>query len=752
MRGWIIDAYPDYGNNEMTVWLKTNGGRVLKLRDAYTPAFYAAAARENLGSLLRELRSSSLLREVSPEEGKQLLTGAREENLLRVVTRGYADMEKLAYRVAARGELSRYRLYNVDVNLAQRYLVEKAAWPMLLTKVKKRVGRLEYSALENHEELSYRVPELGVVKMEVVVDKKTSAARTGDPMKKAVLLAGDEKVECVGREEEILLDLAEHIARLDPDVILTTGGDGFLMPYLYHRAMVNELLEELQLGREPARQGVRKGKSYRSYGRIVYRPPSYYLRGRMHLDETRFLLRKGGIAGLIDLSRFSGIPPQRLARMTPGNAVTAIQLRRALERHILVPWKRQGCEYFKTAWSLLKTDRGGYIFEPRVGVFEDVAELDFASMYPGIMVKYNISPETVLCGCCGEDGERVPGISYHVCVRRGGLVPLALKPIIQRRTAYKELMRQGKGEKREYEARQGVLKWLLITSFGYQGYRNSRFGRIESHEAICAYGRELLLRAKEAAENRGYEVLHGLVDSLWLRGDGGVEELEEVRMEIAAQTGMDISIEARYRWIAFLPNRKGVGALNRYYGLQEDGEMKVRGVEMRMSSTPRVIAEYQENILRELARGRNIEEVRSAIPWVFRVMRRYARRLRNGEADHRDLVFTVTVSRGLREYRVNGFSKIALRQLRREGVDLLPGQPVRYIVTDHGSRRQEERVRIAEAWRERDGYDADFYVKRLVRATETLLRPFGYTGEKLALALQGHEQRTLNEYGVESTR
>ncbi len=746
MRGWIIDAYPDYGNNEMTVWLKTRRGKVLRLRDAYTPAFYAATARENLGSLLQELRNSSLLREALPENGKRLLSGAQEENLLRVVARGYADIEKLAYRVAVRGELSRYRLYNVDVNLAQRYLVKRDARPMLLTEVKRRAGRLEYSALEDVEDLSYKPPGLRKVGLEVVADKRGSVARLSDPLKKAVLMVGDERVECEGREEDVLMDLADHIARLDPDVVLTMRGDSFLMPYLYHRAGVSGLSEEFHLGREPEKQRVREGKSYHSYGRIVYRPPSYYLKGRMHLDGTRFLLRKGGIEGLIDLSRFSGIPPQRLARMTAGNAVTAIQLRRALENDVLVPWKRQGCEYFKTAWSLLHADRGGYIFEPRVGIFEDVAELDFASMYPGIMVRYNISPETVLCGCCREDGERVPGIGYHVCIKRRGLVPLALRPIIKRRMAYKELMRRGNGDGGDYEARQGVLKWLLITSFGYQGYRNSRFGRIESHEAICAYGRELLLRAKEAAEERGYEVLHGLVDSLWLRRDGDAGELEEVCRRITSKTGIDISLEARYRWIVFLPSKTGVGALNRYYGLKENGEVKVRGVEMRMSSTPGVIARYQEEVLRELAQRWSIREVRAALPGVFRIMRRYARRLIEGRVDPGDLVFTVTVSRGFREYRVNGFSKIALRQLRREGIGILPGQGVRYIVTDHRSRRHDEKVRIAEAWREIDGYDAEFYVTRLVKATETLLRPFGYTEEDIAMALQGHEQRSIYQY------
>jgi len=62
-----------------------------------------------------------------------------------------------------------------------------------------------------------------------------------------------------------------------------------------------------------------------------------------------------------------------------------------------------------------------------------------------------------------------------------------------------------------------VLKWLLVCCFGYTGYKNARFGKIEAHEAINALAREKLLVAKEAAEQRGFRVLHALVDSIYVQ-------------------------------------------------------------------------------------------------------------------------------------------------------------------------------------------------------------------------------------------
>jgi DNA polymerase elongation subunit (family B) len=68
-----------------------------------------------------------------------------------------------------------------------------------------------------------------------------------------------------------------------------------------------------------------------------------------------------------------------------------------------------------------------------VGEHEQVAELDFESLYPNIMRKYNLSAETIQCNfCCGHSycknenspggskspQPRVPELGYHICKRR----------------------------------------------------------------------------------------------------------------------------------------------------------------------------------------------------------------------------------------------------------------------------------------------------------------------------------------------
>lgn len=140
-----------------------------------------------------------------------------------------------------------------------------------------------------------------------------------------------------------------------------------------------------------------------------------------------------------------------------------------------------------------------------------------------------------------------------------------------------------------YDRRQGALKWVLVTCFGYLGYRNARFGKIDSHIAVCAFARDTLLRTAHIAERRGFENMHGIIDCLWLRKQGAVEEdYLELCREIEEDTGLPIGLEGVYRWIVFLPSRvnRNIPVLNQYFGVFRNGEIKMKGIETCRSDTP----------------------------------------------------------------------------------------------------------------------------------------------------------------------
>jgi hypothetical protein len=67
-------------------------------------------------------------------------------------------------------------------------------------------------------------------------------------------------------------------------------------------------------------------------------------------------------------------------------------------------------------------------------------------------------------------------------------------------------------------------------------------------------------------------------------------------------------------------------------------------------------------------------------------------------------------------------------------------------VTNQKSRSYSEKVRIADAYEERDSYDSEFYIGHIIKATESLFLPFGYTVERLKQVLKGQKQTSLMEF------
>ena len=158
----------------------------------------------------------------------------------------------------------------------------------------------------------------------------------------------------------------------------------------------------------------------------------------------------------------------------------------------------------------------------------------------------------------------------------------------------------------ELEGRSGALKWILVACFGYQGFSNAKFGRIECHETINAFAREILLTAKQRLEAGGWRVVHGIVDSIWVTPDPDVEgddreDLETLATEVTKRVEVRLEHEAHYDWVAFVPQRESdAGALTKYFGkVAGENDFKIRGIEARQRSTPPFIEDVQRDCLQD---------------------------------------------------------------------------------------------------------------------------------------------------------
>jgi DNA polymerase-2 len=301
-------------------------------------------------------------------------------------------------------------------------------------------------------------------------------------------------------------------------------------------------------------------------------------------------------------------------------------------------------------------------------------------------------------------------------------------------------MRDGTaGEARELlDARQSALKWILVCCFGYLGYRNARFGRIEAHEAVTAHSRETLLTAMALAEARGFKALHAIVDSLWLQKPGATEaDYAALCAAIREATGIPIALEGLYNWIAFLPSRThpGVGVPNRFVGAFRGGGLKIRGIEQRRSDTPDFIRDAQEAMLEILACAENAADFRAAVPAVLEVVAEAAGRLREGRVPVEALTITKTVSQAAEKYQTNSLVALASRQMAASGVPVHPGEAVRYVITGFDKKNTGERVRALPLLTPDLTYDAAKYLEMLLEAAATLLQPAGITPAAIRQAL-----------------
>ncbi len=707
MRGVLLDCHPQ--GKLIALWIKTGQGTV-KLFSRYTAKIYLQS--EDNKKALGELASRGY--SCSPVIVRDLLSDELQEAVA-VYT---DDLERLRSFVRGVEKLGEYnfRLYNADIDAEQMFLFEYGLAPLCT---------VEYEVADG---LVSSIKRLGDTK----IDLKTSSIRVSaeyDPLKdygcRVSKIVLDEHV-IVGSEANVLQRFRQLFEQKDPDVVLVKDGDKYAMEYMLHRFRVNGIA--FTFSRESQEFAKREGRSFFSYGRIVRREPAHYLRGRYHIDESGFMYSEGELEGIFHLARTGCMPVQKVARLSPGAVITNLYIYTAYRKGYPIPYKVNMVEDFKTARTLFNADKGGFLYEPVVGFHTDVAEIDFVSLYPHIMVNYNISPETILCGCCAGKN-KVPYSGYHICEKRRGLVPEVLAPLVRERIMLKKKYKETGDEK--YKAMAAAMKWVLVTSFGYTGYRRSRFGRIEAHESITSYARHILIGSTKIAEQMGFEVLHGIVDSLWVKKKGITEgEVRELVERIRREYGIPLEIEGVYRWIVFSPSVTDAIAPvpNRYYGVFRNGEIKVRGIEMRRRDAPAIVKRFQEEAIRVLSQSRNRKEFLESIPACLRILREYKKALRDKGVAWDDLVIRKSVTREGREYKSAAVQKVVMEKLERCGIRREPGESVEYVIADAGAKKPEHRYTPKQI---RSGYDADKYYELLVRALENLLMPFGYGEERI---------------------
>ncbi|MEM4265294.1 MAG: type B DNA-directed DNA polymerase [Thermoplasmata archaeon] len=551
------------------------------------------------------------------------------------------------------------RLFNVDVRTEQRFMAERGLFPC---------GGQKESRFELDFEIPLRSVELGV---------------HGDPRFcreiGSVTISDGRKRTISGSERSVLAGLMEEIESIDPDVILLPEGDSWAH-IIVEKARSYGIFPTLS---RTGRFSRLEEKSYWSYGRMMHRTSALVPEGRILIDTSEsFSYIEGGLRGVLLASRLTGLSPNLTSRFTPGTLISSYEAYEAIRRGLAVPFRKSDPERTRGFDELRRADRGGMMFQPRPGVYERVHQLDFTSLYPSIIVRHNLSPETI----------ESPG--------RKGFLAEALAPLLELRIRAKSLKKKDE----RYAKLDSILKWMLVTCFGYTGYRNAKFGSIEVHESITRIARETLIDTKQIAEDMGFEVLHGIVDCLWV-SDGPIADLKN---EVERRTNLLTEVES-YDWIVFLPMSDGGGAYNRYYGRLSDGSMKTRGIALNRKDAPAYIQAMQRDALEIMRSARTVGELALLSERVRAVHANYRESLRRANA--KDLVLTCRL--GNERYDRRCPQAAALEAYRARGLDVSPGMSVRYVVRD-------SEKWIVDAEFDAREFDARYYLELLEKAWQEI--------------------------------
>ena len=798
LRGWVIDAQLSDTGRHMDVWIIDVEGNVNRICIPWCPCIHVHAENRLLHNLpqwlnLPEIAEKFSIGPIRMVKRRLSLDEFEMHNVLEIDVLDSRKIRKAAQHIEARGDHHRYSLFSVDAHLAQRFFIEFGISPFQFVEW----DGDSFSLVDENDNW----PKMKVIELNFEYHSNNGFETLKSYLKKIEIFQWDgflpkRKLDSVVQRKhcgmEFLTEFEHCINRLNPDIIVTRGGDAL------HFAALDKLAKrvgfDMNLSRTECELKPRSmSRVVHSYGQVIRKDAYFPLNGRLHIDlRASFIVREGGILGLFELSRHSRQSPQDISRLSPGSVISAIQMRIAMEDGVLVPWKKNRAEDTKTAWELLATDRGGLYLDSKPGVYSDVIELDFASLFPSIIATRNISPETLNCACCQtttefpttdmfvplnpNDAERtfrqrarvdvfsskifpsanasalqVPGLKTHTCARTHGFLGRVVAPIIERRMQLKN-QRKRKGDL--FDLQQNALKWLLVTCFGYTGYKNARFGRIEAHEAICAWAREILLTTISIAEDDGWDVLHAIVDCVWIENksletrEEKIEAAMQLSQKVTKLIGIPLEFEDIYDFIGFLPSRMhGAGSLTKYWAYGQNG-FKLRGIEARQHSTCEWISELQKRSLEilknNLDNGGKYNSV-AVQQTIITMLHDEIKRLNSEGIDPKSLVVTRRVTKRIQDFSVSTNTQQALIRARKLGQDILPGRKVRFVATKPSPGVPESRVILLEELSGNSKFkiDSEYYQNLAVRAIWAILGPFGWSDDEIR---HGRRRYTLFDF------
>lgn len=373
---------------------------------------------------------------------------------------------------------------------------------------------------------------------------------------------------------------------------------------------------------------------------------------------------------------------------------------------------------------------GGLVLAPKPGLHENITVLDFKSMYPNIMITYNLSPDTYIAPGEPEPEGGVnvaPEVNYRFRKTPPGFYKEALEYLISERGQIRRQMKTLNPKSAEYQvldSRQKATKIVTNAAYGYAGWTGARWYIKPVAEAASAWGRHIILTASRMAEEKGLGVVYGDTDSLFLRNDSS--KIAELQTEIRHRWGLEVEAGEEYKRLFFTEAKK------RYAGLRQDGTLDVVGLEVIRGDWAEVAKTVQEGVLDIVLRE---QSTKKAVQYVHTMIED----LRTRRVPFKDLIIWKTLTKPVEGYEVNASHVEAAKMLADKGWSLTTGDKVGYVILK-GKGRLYSRVKPYQ-FADYNEVDTEYYVtNQVVPAATRVLMFFGVKEQELLNMERKHEE------------
>jgi DNA polymerase elongation subunit (family B) len=797
-RVFLLDVDYDVENDEGIIFLygKNKEGKRVLVRKKFFSYFYAMPKEGKENELKKKIESlKNLPTKIISVDIEEKNWQGEKRKLIKITVQNPRKMKDVRDAIKDWKEVE--ETYEYNISFYKRFLMDFRIKPSSWIEVEGEKVKNNFDVdltIEAKEikQVEDEEPEIKVLALDtewVEVDnqeKLIMISLASKNLKKVLALSEwqgkQEYVESFASEEKLIKRFLEIVKEEKPDVIVTYNGDAFDFLKLRERAKKLKIkfgfgidgkeLEFVRRGRtsaarcfgiahidlyvfvdkilsaslksevltldEVANELIGEGKKELEYKQMVE-----FWKERKELNRIAeysmwdayltYLLSEVLLPQIISISRLTGEIIFDTSRYSYSQLVEAYLMKKAVEDNVLIPNSPKTEEKEERMREL--PYKGAIVVEPKKGIHENIAVLDFRSLYPTIIVSHNISTETLNCSHeeCKQKNS-VPETKYHFCIKKQGFIPKHLKFLIEKRKELKERMKKIPKDSKEYKIldnEQYSTKIISNAMYGYFGFVGARWYKRECAESTAAFGRYYIKKVLEMAKENGFEVIYGDTDSVFITKAGeSLQEIEKDAKKFVELVNSNLPgiIELEFRGIykdgIFVTREKGeTGAKKRYALLDLKGSLEIRGFETVRRDWCKLSKDIQRKVLEIILKEKNAEKA-------IQLVRETIKQLKEGKVKLEDLTIYEQITKPLSQYEQIGPHVKAAMKARERGKIVAEGSVIGFVITK-GAGSISDKAMPVEFVLEGQ-YDADYYIThQILPAALRVLKALGYTEEDI---------------------